>query len=67
MPEAVLVVAVDIAEEVAMADAWLAQWRDAIASVSENEGCGCCVDILRVSASQQALDAIPFEIRGEVQ
>lgn len=65
MPDAVLIAAVDIPQEVAMPDAWMKQWKSAITFVSENEGCGCCVDILRVTASQEAIDAIAFEIRGE--
>ena len=31
--------------------------------VSENSGCGCCVEIYDVEGPQEAIDAIPQQLR----
>jgi hypothetical protein len=56
-----VVVDVNDAEEVAIFSAWVARWREH-ATVSENEGCGCCVNIWVVSAPQEAFDELPGRI-----
>jgi hypothetical protein len=45
--------------ERAEVDAWLDRWRDRVGFVSENEGCGCCVDLYRVVATEDALRELP--------
>jgi hypothetical protein len=38
---------------------WLSKWRDKLGYCSENEGCGCCVDIFNVEAPEHALSELP--------
>ena len=52
-------------EQVAAAEAWLARWREALASCSEDLGCGCCVHIWDVDAPEAAVAEIPAELRAE--
>ena len=58
MLRATICVDVGVPEQAAV-DAWLERWRSRLPFVSDNEGCGCCVDIYRVEAPQQALDELP--------
>jgi hypothetical protein len=43
--KAQIIVAVDQPDGVAAVAAWFERWRPQLAAVSENTGCGCCVDI----------------------
>ena len=63
MPKAQVIVDVNAEEEVSAFDRWLDRWRGVV-EVSEDEGCGCCVNIWQVSAPQEALDALPQSLRG---
>ena len=45
--------------EQAAVDAWLERWRPRLPFVSDNEGCGCCVDIYNVEAPPEALAELP--------
>ena len=47
------------APEQAAVEAWLTRWRSRLPFVSDNEGCGCCVDIYRVEAPPAALAELP--------
>jgi hypothetical protein len=58
VPRATICVDVGTAEQAAV-DAWLARWRTSMPFCSDNEGCGCCVDLYRVEAPQNALDELP--------
>jgi hypothetical protein len=58
MPKATICVDVGVHEQ-AIVEAWLKRWHAALPFLSENEGCGCCVDIYRVDAPQEALDELP--------
>jgi hypothetical protein len=58
MPTATLIAVVDAGER-AVLDAWLERWRQRLAYCSENEGCGCCVDVYRVDAPLEALGELP--------
>jgi hypothetical protein len=58
MPRATICVDVGVPEQ-DIVHAWLAKWSSRVAFVSENEGCGCCVDLYRVDAPQEALDELP--------
>lgn len=61
MPKQRVIIDVNVAEEVATFDAWLERWRS-VAELSENEGCGCCVDIWEVVAPQAAFDELPEKL-----
>ena len=65
MPRAEICALTDEPEEVAVVNAWLTRWRSRFAYVSDNEGCGCCVNLYRVDASQEALDELPPEVFAE--
>jgi hypothetical protein len=49
---------IDIEEEEALA-LWLEQWHREISECTESGGCGCCVWILSIRASSNALAALP--------
>jgi len=51
-------------DEVEAVEAWFARWRGCLTFVSENEGCGCCVDIWNVEGPDEAMAAIPGQARG---
>jgi hypothetical protein len=59
MPRATLIISADAPEERAAADLWFEAWRSSMTFVSDNTGCGCCVDIYDVEGPQEAIDAIP--------
>lgn len=59
MPRATVVVSVDDATEVAAIDAWFDRWQQKLNHRSENQGCGCCVDIWEIEGPQEAIDQLP--------
>lgn len=56
-----ITVETDQPEEVAAVDGWFERWDGRLSSVSENLGCGCCVDIWTVDAPEEALGELPKE------
>jgi hypothetical protein len=52
-------------DECAAAEAWLDRWRTQLAVVSENEGCGCCVNIWNVDGPAEAILEIPEALRAD--
>jgi hypothetical protein len=58
MPRATICVDSGVPEQ-AVVEAWLCRWRNRLAFLSENEGCGCCVHMYRVEAPREALDELP--------
>lgn len=62
MPKVQIVVTVDDAEEVRSVNEWFARWRDRLAFVSENSGCGCCVNIWNVRGPAEALAELPESV-----
>lgn len=59
MPRATLIISTDEPGEREDADQWFKTWSAHLTFVSENYGCGCCVDIYDVEGSQEAVDALP--------
>jgi len=41
---------------------WLEQNQEKLAHISENEGCGCCVDIFYVEGSEEIINTFPKEL-----
>ena len=41
---------------------WLERWEQHLNYLSENLGCGCCIYMFNVEASQGALDELPEHI-----
>ena len=64
MTKSTLVVEVDCAEDVAALEAWFQRWDGKLAHVSDNQGCGCCVDIFEVEAPAEAIAELPPNIRS---
>lgn len=58
MRKATLCTSVDSGERQVVED-WLSKWRQSLGFCSENEGCGCCVDIYNVEAPEEALAELP--------
>jgi hypothetical protein len=58
MATANLIVTIDNEREVEAVNAWFRRWGPRI-RVSDNDGCGCCVDIWRVDAPAEALTELP--------
>ena len=59
MSRATIVIALDQPEEVAAGNLWFATWKEKLSYLSENSGCGCCVDIYEVEGPDEAIAAIP--------
>ncbi|MFT3880071.1 MAG: hypothetical protein QM703_10485 [Gemmatales bacterium] len=59
MAKAQIIVEVDQPDEVRALAMWFERWRDRLASVSDNTGCGCCVDIWDVEGPAEALAELP--------
>lgn len=59
MPKATIIVAVDDPAEAAAIEAWFSRWKEKLAFVSDNQGCGCCVDIWEVQGPPEAFDELP--------
>ena len=62
MPKATIIVQLDCPEEVEAVERWLGMWELHLAYLSENLGCGCCVDMFDVEAPQDALDELPERV-----
>jgi len=58
MATATVIVTIDNEREVAAVNAWFQRWGPRI-RCSDNDGCGCCVDIWRVEAPPEALAELP--------
>ena len=64
MPRATIIVDVTHPEEVAASEEWLTKWTPNLSYRSENQGCGCCVNIWDVEGPEEALAALPSSIKG---
>ena len=65
MPRATIIVDVTHPDEVALSEDWLAKWTSSLTYRSENQGCGCCVNIWDVEGPEEALAALPSNIKGD--
>lgn len=61
---ATVIVTVDVEEEVLAVNQWLQRWGSRI-RLSDNDGCGCCVDIWHVEAPAAALAELPRGVVSE--
>lgn len=64
MPKTTVIIHADSPEEMKAFDSWLNTWQSSLASISENQGCGCCTNIFELDASDEAIDALPYQIVG---
>lgn len=61
---ATIVVALDQPDEQAAWRDWLERNRGSIDRLSENLGCGCCVDIYEVEAPAEVIATLPHGVRS---
>jgi hypothetical protein len=63
MPEFRICAVRDNSGERELLESWLSKWRgrDTI-KLSQNEGCGCCVDIYRVTGPDEAMREVPAQM-----
>jgi hypothetical protein len=61
MAYASIIVARDDIEQVLLTDLWFTRWAPRLSYISQNEGCGCCVDIWKIEGPQDAFDDLPKE------
>jgi hypothetical protein len=51
--------------ELTTVEAWFVTWASHITHRSDNQGCGCCVDIWTVDATDEAFAALPRHLWSE--
>ena len=61
---ATVCISLDSDDEVRAWREWLSEWREQLSYLSDNTGCGCCVDMFNLEGPQVAVDAIPPSIRA---
>ena len=59
---ATICVEADAAEEQALIEAWFTRWRSRLPYCSDNEGCGCCVDMWDVEGPIEAIGELPEQL-----
>jgi len=59
LAKATVIVAVDYPEEVRVVEEWFAKWCDHLTSVSDDYGCGCCVNLWDVEGPEEAIRELP--------
>lgn len=64
MARITIIVDVNIPEEIRAVEEWFARWRGSLTSVSEDEGCGCCVNIWNVEGPPEAIAALPEAVQA---
>jgi hypothetical protein len=62
MPEFTICAVADSPGEREMLASWLSKWRGRETTISQNEGCGCCVDLYRVTGPDEAMREIPAQM-----
>lgn len=60
---ATICVDVNRPDECAAVEAWFERWRDRLTYVSENRGCGCCVNTWDVDGPDEAVSELPSDVR----
>jgi hypothetical protein len=53
---------VEIPQERQSLQVWLEKWKTKVDFVSENIGCGCCVDLYDVDGSEEAMAEVPKQM-----
>lgn len=65
MSSATIIVITDNKDEVVAVKEWFARWKDKLRSVSENQGCGCCVSVWKVEGKLDAFLELPASVLSE--
>lgn len=66
MIERIAVICVDCSEEVDVFYGWLKRNRRHIVGISENRGCGCCVDCFHIIVDDKA-ESMPGDAGGSFE
>jgi len=61
---ATLVATADEPESRIAAFQWITEHRNSLQFVSENLGCGCCVDIWNIEGNSELLAQVPAKLLG---
>ena len=61
MPKASICVDAKTAEQ-QLVNEWIKKWRGKIRYLSNNEGCGCCIDLYQVDAPSEVLNELPAKV-----
>jgi hypothetical protein len=61
-----LIVSVDDADNVGAVVSWFDRWAGQLDRVSENRGCGCCVDIVDLIGPPSVIDTVPPQLLGDI-
>jgi hypothetical protein len=64
VPRLILCAVVDVPGEREFLQTWMNKWKGRLSSVSENLGCGCCVDLFEVEGPDMALAEVPEKMRS---
>lgn len=64
MPKATVIITVDNGHDRKIGKDWFEKNKKKLEFKSENDGCGCCVDIYYIKASPEIVDTIPEGIRA---
>jgi len=59
MPRATIIATVDEPKERAAVNAWFEKWTARLTHLSDDYGCGCCVNIWNVEGPEEAIAEIP--------
>lgn len=51
-------------EEVTASEDWLAKWTACLTVRSDNQGCGCCVNIWDMEGTNEAVPALSAQYQG---
>lgn len=65
MPRETIIVDVTHPEEVTASENWFVKWTPNFTFRSENQGCGCCINIWDVEGTDEAVTALPSSITGD--
>jgi len=65
MPRATIIVDVDHPDELRASEQWFAKWASMLTYRSENEGCGCCVNMWNVEGPHDAIADLPSGIKAQ--
>lgn len=61
MARATLSVTIDNERDIQAVNAWFRRWGTRI-QCTDNQGCGCCVDVWHVEAPSEALAELPADM-----
>jgi hypothetical protein len=61
---ATIIINRDRTEEATTVASWFDRWGDQLTFVSENQGCGCCVDMWDIEGPPEAIAQLPEAVNA---